>query len=386
MNTMPGQLALAWSPDGKMLATSHHHDIALRDAHTGNLLRTLTRSNPVLDPLRSLATRFLGIAFDKDGKRLAAWHGYYDASWTPGGAFFLWDMQAGKLLSERKEPGIGPPLALRPDGRQLATALRSDHNEVHLRDPDTGQITKTLKFPATKDHLGGAYREPSVRSLAYSPDGKILAMGIANGYVILWNSETGARLSQVHLGHHVGALGFDSAAGTLYAGDKGSSISILRADAKGQWSKVGSVNLGQDNEVSHLAIGPKSGRLLSASKDRVIRLWQVLRQAERAVELTPHSPYLVHTLGEAYYRVGEYRKALETLRRAIALRPKKDRQEGFWDLPFLAMIHHRLGQPDQARAYLKSLRGLAKQNRNSADEAQYRAFLAEAQELIEGKK
>jgi hypothetical protein len=201
-----------------MLATTYGYDIALHDADTGKLLRTLTRANAELlglSPLRSLTSRFLGIAFDTDGKRLAAWHYYHDATWTPGSAFCLWDVPAGKLFWEAKETGIGPPLALRPDGRQLATSLRSADNEVHLRDPDTRQITKTLKFPATKDHLGGAFHEPSVRSLAYSPDGKILAMGIANGYVVLWNSETGAQLSQVHLGHPVGALAFDPGAGAL---------------------------------------------------------------------------------------------------------------------------------------------------------------------------
>jgi WD40 repeat protein len=194
------------------------------------------------------------------------------------GALSFWDVPAGKLLWESKEAKIGRPLALRPDGRQLATALRSDHNEVHLRDLDTGQITRTLTFPATKDHkhIGWTIHGfAPVRSLAYSPDGKVLAMGIVNGDVILWNSETGAQLSQVHLGHYVGALAFDPAESTLYAGDKGSNISILRADAKGQWSKMGSVNLGQDNEVSQLAVAPERGRLLSASKDRVIRLWQV---------------------------------------------------------------------------------------------------------------
>jgi WD40 repeat protein/tRNA A-37 threonylcarbamoyl transferase component Bud32 len=268
MCTMPGQFALAWSPDGKMLATCHGNGIALRDAETGKLLRTLTRPNA--------ETPVTSIAFDKEGKRLAAWQSF--RLLAPEGAFFLWDVPAGKLLWEAKEPGIGRPLAVRPDGRQLATAVRSDHNEVHLRDLDTGQITKTLTFPATKDHkhLGWTIHGMApVRSLAYSPDGKILAMGIVNGYVILWSSETGEQLSQVHLGHYVGALAFDPAEGTLYAGDQGSNISILRAEAKGQWSKVGSVNLGQDNEVSHLAVAPQSGRLLSASKDRVIRLWQV---------------------------------------------------------------------------------------------------------------
>lgn len=273
---MPGQFALAWSPDGKTLASGYGDGIALRDADMGKLLRTLRRPSAEMP--------ITGIAFAKEGKRLAAWQNY--------GAFSLWDVPEGKLLWESKDPKIGPPLALRPDGGQLATAFKSDHNEVHLRDPDTGEITKTLKFPATKDHgsYGGtSYAMPPVRSLAYSPDGKILAMGIVNGYVVLWNSETGAQLSQVHLGHYVGALAFDPSGDTLYAGDHGSNINILRADAKGEWGKVGSHYLGQDNAVHVLAVAPQSGRLLSASMDRVIRLWQV-----RGNELQPLAAWSGH--------------------------------------------------------------------------------------------
>ena len=71
---------------------------------------------------------------------------------------------------------------------------------------------------------------------------------------------------------------------------------------------------------------------------------------------------------------------------AIALRPEKERRERYYDLAFLAMIHQRLGHLDQARACLKTLRDLGKENRDSAEENDYRAFLAEAAELIEGMK
>jgi tetratricopeptide (TPR) repeat protein len=110
-----------------------------------------------------------------------------------------------------------------------------------------------------------------------------------------------------------------------------------------------------------------------------------LRQVERSCELSPSSHH-VHTLGAAYYRVGEFAKAIDTIKKAISLRPEKKRKEGFWDLPFLAMSHHHLGKIDQARADLKNLRALAKEERYASDEALFRALLAEAEEVVEGKR
>src|SRR5207248_1169746 len=108
-------------PDGKMFATGHDNDIALRDADTGKLLRTLARPNAEWP--------IVGIAFDKEGKRLIAWTSYE--------VFSFWDVAGSKLLWELQEPNVGPAVALRPDGGQVATAVKSDHNEVHLRDADT---------------------------------------------------------------------------------------------------------------------------------------------------------------------------------------------------------------------------------------------------------
>ena len=53
-----------------------------------------------------------------------------------------------------------------------------------------------------------------------------------------------------------------------------------------------------------------------------------------------------NTLGVAYYRAGRYREAVEVLR------PNLERQEDTglaFDLYFLAMSHHRLGETARAR-------------------------------------
>jgi WD40 repeat protein/tRNA A-37 threonylcarbamoyl transferase component Bud32 len=70
--------------------------------------------------------------------------------------------------------------------------------------------------------------------------------------------------------------------------------------------------------------------------------------AEKAVRLAPSVGVYRNTLGVAYYRAGRYREAVEVLRADVEV------QEDWalpFDLYFLAMSHHRLGEAARARDY-----------------------------------
>jgi WD40 repeat protein/tetratricopeptide (TPR) repeat protein len=71
-----------------------------------------------------------------------------------------------------------------------------------------------------------------------------------------------------------------------------------------------------------------------------------VKLAQRAVELVPNEARYVNTLGVAQYRTGQWVEARAALERSLAL------GDGRWDafdLFFLAMCHHKLGQPEQAK-------------------------------------
>ncbi len=68
--------------------------------------------------------------------------------------------------------------------------------------------------------------------------------------------------------------------------------------------------------------------------------------AEKAIRLDPDDWALLNTLGVAYYRLGNYPRALEAFERS--LRDSRDEAAAF-DLFFLAMCHHRLGNESKAR-------------------------------------
>jgi tetratricopeptide (TPR) repeat protein len=70
--------------------------------------------------------------------------------------------------------------------------------------------------------------------------------------------------------------------------------------------------------------------------------------AEKAVALARGNGVYRNTLGLAYYRLGRYREAVDTLR--PNLRGQEDGCLAF-DLYILAMSHHRLGEAATARVY-----------------------------------
>ena len=80
-----------------------------------------------------------------------------------------------------------------------------------------------------------------------------------------------------------------------------------------------------------------------------LRDWKAaLPLAQKAVQLEP-GPMNRNTLGVAYFRAGRYREAVETLEPNL-----KDQADWTltYDLYFLAMSHHQLGESALARAIL----------------------------------
>ena len=94
---------------------------------------------------------------------------------------------------------------------------------------------------------------------------------------------------------------------------------------------------------------------------------KALRYSEEACQLEPENGDILNTLGVAYYRVGNYEKALEVLSRSdkiYALQYKGSHPD---DLAFLAMAHQQLGHAKEAQAGLQLLRERIKDPRLAQD-------------------
>ena len=113
------------------------------------------------------------ITFSPDGDLLA--------SKSRDGSLKIWDVQNEQLMHTINTSRRGA-IAFSPDSSILASAGGTD-KVVNLWNPNTGELLRTFE-----EHLA------DVSSVAFSPDGDILASGSADGWVRLWNPHTGELL------------------------------------------------------------------------------------------------------------------------------------------------------------------------------------------------
>jgi WD40 repeat protein len=171
---------VAVSPDGKLLATTggtlYHYQLKLWDLESGKWLRTLVTWES--------ATCFLhSAAFSPNGAQLAA---------DVDGAVQVWDVRSGELL--RTLPGPGgltlDQVVYSPDGKTLVGAgyevdaqRNATRRVLRFWDANTGSVRHTVE-------LGPYATTRGQVSLAYSPDGKLLA--VSNGRARFFRTDTGA--------------------------------------------------------------------------------------------------------------------------------------------------------------------------------------------------
>jgi uncharacterized protein with WD repeat len=161
---------VAFSPDGKRVATaSVDRTVKVHDAANAKELLTFRgHSSPVV-----------GLAFSPDGKRLAS----AGESFRQG-EVLVWDPATGReLLRLEGHPGVRG-LAWSPDGRRLATAGGQPFKpgEVKVWDATTGQGLFNLRGHPT-----------TVHGVTFSPDGRRLA-AVDGKVVKVWDAATGLEL------------------------------------------------------------------------------------------------------------------------------------------------------------------------------------------------
>ena len=277
----------------------------------------------------------------------------------------IWDSATGKeLFALKGHAGWVWSVAFSPDGQRLASG--SVDQTVRIWDSATGK-----ELFALKGHAGRVY------SVAFSPDGQRLASANQDGSIHLWETTSVSREMQ----HR-------RATNQMVADLFGQMP--LRADVLERLRTLPGMSPSRRQEVIAVAqtypedpsaLNNLAWELVKLSGGEMSGYRKALRYSEEACQLEPENGDFLNTLGVAYYRVGNYEKALDVL---VALGQDERAQDNGSDpadLAFLAMTHQQLGHAKEAEAKLQRLRDRMKDPR-SAQDAQAQGFLREAEELL----
>jgi len=156
---------------------------------------------------------------------------------------------------------FGPTFAVTfsPDGKILAAGMA----EGQLR---LWRVTDGQPLLTCKGHIGAVW------SVAYSPDGCLLASGSTDGTVRLWDVTTGQCLKTLagHT-HQVWSVAFSPDGCLLASGSNDQTVRLWEVHS-GQNLKT---LVGHTNQVRSVVFSPAGHLLASGSFDQTVRLWEV---------------------------------------------------------------------------------------------------------------
>jgi WD40 repeat protein len=178
---------------------------------------------------------------------------------------------------------------------------------------------KIWEIASGKERVSFDCQTESVSSVIFSPNGKLLATAGYSNVVTLWDIETGQRNAVLQAKGYVVAFSRDGQMLAVGGRTSGSgTVALCSADTGKIQRRFKGHEAALHSEVQALAFSPNGKMLASASNDGTIKLWDVATGEER-VTLVGHTGFV-------------YTVAFDAMGRFIAS-GGNDKCVKLWDVP-----------------------------------------------------
>lgn len=246
--------AVAFSPDGRLLAVAKSPGVWVYDATTYGRMAMYPAENKIAS-----------LAFSPDGKSVAVAEQVYNDVHFPFNAdnVSVWDVATGKRSATVAQEGWGAAVAFSPDGKLLATA--DSYEDVTLWDSETWRRVATYEGEKTSTWL-----QPV--PVSFSPDGAVFALGSIRGTVNLWDVVSGSQIARLE-GHtyEIASIAFSPDGAMLASGSFDRTVRLWDVAARASVATL----RGHTKPVNSVAFSGDGTTLVSGSDDGTVKLWDV---------------------------------------------------------------------------------------------------------------